>query len=119
MRTHLSTWLLAANMANMLSAQLAATELNTWHSAVSNLSASTIIFRPELNVYGLTYNGGYIALETLMNAANASLGTNPTTVAARAARMYQGLLKNALDDVNNNRASFVQSTPCSFSFGED
>jgi len=106
----LSKWLLnanAVNMANMLSAQLAAMELNVRHPAVSGVSEEYILYRPELNPFGITYNSGFITVQTLMQAADASLGANGYTVTAGPERTYQELLKNALDDANNNRPFYV------------
>ena len=91
-------------MANMLSAQLAAMELNVEAGKVSGGA--------------LDYVGGSIGFTTinnLMTLANTSLGTDGYTVAAGATRTYQELLKNALDKANNN-LNFVQATPCAFSF---
>ena len=50
-----------------------------------------------------------------MAEANVSLGANGNTVAAGPVRTYQEALKNALDKANNN-LTFVQATPCAFTF---
>jgi len=110
-KTALSQWLLAAtatNMANMLSAQLAAMELNVAHGKVSGSS----------NVFvGGTING-FMTVNDLMAEANRVLA-NPivgttfagqngsVTLAASALRTYQEALKSALDAGNNN-VNFVQ-----------
>lgn len=107
----LSRWLLnanAVNMANMLSAQLAAMELNVRHTAVSGVAGDYILYRPELNQFGITYNSGFITVNTLMAEANAALADpNGYTITAGPVRTYQEALKNALDDANNNRAIYV------------
>jgi hypothetical protein len=101
-KTALSKWLLAAtatNMAYMLSAQLAAMELNVAHG----LSGGSLI-----------YVGGsihvFMTVSDVMTAANTSLGTDPLTVAANTARAYQEMLKSALDAGNNN-VNFPQPDP--------
>ena len=108
----LRTWLLSAtatNMAYMLSAQLAAMELNVFNGKVSG---SSLIYAPgTLSANTL----GYATVNAVMAEANASLGTNGYTVAAGATRTYQEALKNALDKANNN-LNFVQATPCPFTF---
>jgi hypothetical protein len=100
------SWILGAtatNMAYMLSAQLAAMELNVRLGYVSGGSS--------------VYVGGSInalmTVNALMTAANASLLSDPVTVASGAARTYQEMLKSALDAGNNN-ANFPQpdSTKC-------
>jgi len=107
------TWLLSAtatNMAYMLSAQLAAMELNVEAGFVSG---SSLIFAgtapANCTVPGLS-SLGFIRINNLMNDANTSLGTNGNTRAAGAARTCQEFMKNALDRANNNR-NFVQATP--------
>jgi hypothetical protein len=104
----LATWLLnatATNMAYMLSAQLAAMELNVFNGFVDGTK--------------LVYVGGTInafwTVNALMAAANTSLGLNGNTTALSADRTYQETLKTALDKANNN-LNFVQGTPCVFSF---
>ena len=100
------TWLLSANatnMAYMLSAQLAAMELNVEAAFVSG---SAIVWSPTLD---------FITVDDLIAAADTSLGANPNTTAAGPARTEQEQLKNALDAANNN-LNFVQSVPCTFSF---
>ncbi len=103
--TAFRTWLLGANatnMAYMLSAQLAAMQLNVEAGIVSGGS--------------LVWDGsGFISITNLMAAANTSLGLYPNTVASGANRAAQEALKNALDKANNN-LNFVQTTPCAYSF---
>lgn len=54
---------------------------------------------------------GFISINDLMTAANATLGANGYTVASGDVRTCQEFVKNALDNANNNR-NFVQSEPC-------
>jgi len=102
-------WLLAANatnMAYMLSAQLAAMELNVEAGYVDG------------NALYLGYGSG-ITINALMAAANTSLLPNGVnggyTVASGPVRTYQEGLKTALDRLNNG-ASVVPTSPCSYSF---
>ena len=102
------TWLLdatATNMANMLSAQLAAMALNIESHGVN-----------PANVY-LPY-GGTIA--DLVDAANELLsdgmcGSTCSTVAASQLRTDQETLKNFLDELNNN-ATVIRAKPCAYKF---
>ena len=130
-RTNFSNWLLnanATNMAYMLSAQLAAMELNARYYHVSNkfgagVNPDALVYAPCLLDYaspvnnGLTglNNLGFISISNLMAAANQSLCDHPVTKTAGSVRSYQECLKNALDDANNNR-NFTQSSACDFSF---
>ncbi len=111
----LNTWLLSAtatNMANMLSAQLAAMELNVAHGGVSSIQ---LVYAPGTQSANLA---GFAAVGDLMNEANVSLGLNGNTVAAGPTRTYQELLKTILDGLNNGSTSggYVQSTPCPYTF---
>lgn len=94
------TWLLSANatnMAYMLSAQLAAMELNVRFNFVP---ASTLVYAP--GAIGANQYDGLISINDLMADANSALGANGLTVSASPDRTYQELLKNALDAGNNN-----------------
>ena len=109
-KSQIPKWLLSAsatNMANMLSAQLATMQLNVRHSNISGVQGSYILYRPELNVFGITYNSGFITIDQLMAAANAALAANGSTVTSGPSRTYQEKLKNALDDGNNNLPFYV------------
>lgn len=115
--TAFRTWLLSANatnMAYMLSAQLAAMELNV---ATGKVSGSALVYAPCLIGSGTTgvNSLGFISITDLMNAANSDLAVHFNTVAGGSARSYQECLKNTLDSANNN-LNFVQATPCPFSF---
>jgi hypothetical protein len=106
------TWLLSANatnMAYMLSAQLAAMELNVEGGLVNG---GALIYAPgATNANAL----GFATVNAVRAEANTSLGNNGNTTAAGADRTYQEALKNALDKANNN-LNFVQSSPCPYTF---
>lgn len=111
------TWILSANatnMAYMLSAQLAAMELNVFNGLVSG---SALVYAPQLLPFSTTgLNAlGFISINDLMTAANTELGLHGSVLAGSPFRTYQEALKNALDQGNNN-LNFVQATPCPFSF---
>jgi hypothetical protein len=115
----LQSWLLkatATNMAYMLSAQLAAMELNTRHGQLG----SALVYAP--NVAGAN-GAGFISITDLMAEANnllaSSIGSGTyagqngsLTVASSALRSYQETVKNALDEANNN-INFLQATAAS------
>lgn len=107
--TTFRSWLLSAtatNMAYMLSAQLAAMELNVREGFVSG---SALVYAP--GVSGTNANG-FITVDDLMAAADAALGANGLVLSGSPDRAAQEALKNALDDGNNNR-NFVQAGPAS------
>jgi hypothetical protein len=107
------TWLLsanAANMAYMLSAQLAAMELNVLNNKVAG---AALIYAPGTASANTL---GFATVSAVMAEADASLAANGNTTAAGPARTSQEALKNALDMANNNK-TFVQAAPCTFSFG--
>jgi hypothetical protein len=113
-QANLNTFLLGAtatNMANMLSAQLAAMTLNVRHAFVNG---GALVSAPGCGNTGL--NNQFITINDLMTAADASLAAHPNTTAAGPDRTYQECLKNVLDDANNNK-NFVQGSPCTFAFG--
>jgi len=119
-RTALNVWLLnanAVNMAYMLSAQLAAMELNVLNGFVSG---SSLVYAPCLIGTGTpgVNSLGFISINDLMAAANASLCAHPNTPSGDPNRAYQECLKNTLDDANNNK-NFVQGSPCPFTFGTE
>jgi hypothetical protein len=106
------TWLLSAtatNMAYMLSAQLAAMELNVFNGKVDG---GALIYAPG------TFAANTLGFATVNNVtaeANTELGLHGLTLADSPYRAYQEALKNALDLANNNR-TFVQPVPCPFTF---
>ena len=110
--TQFRTWLLSANatnMANMLSAQLAAMELNVEGGLVKG---DALIYAPGTESAN---DLGYAKVNDVMAEANTSLGANGDTTAAGATRTDLEALKNALDKANNN-LNFVQSSPCPYTF---
>lgn len=96
------TWLLGAsatNMAYMLSAQLAAMELNVEAGFVD---ASSFV-----------WNGSaFVTIQSVMDDANAALGADGHTPSGDPNRSTQEALKNTLDRANNN-LNFLQDEPCS------
>lgn len=108
----LRAWLLnasATNMANMLSAQLAAMQLNVYNGKVSG---AALIYAPGT---ASANSLGFATVNAVLVEANAELGLHGLTLSGNASRAYQEALKNALDRANNN-LNFVQPTPCAFSF---
>jgi hypothetical protein len=93
----------AKNMANMLSAQLAAMQLNVNHGYVG---PTAYVYAPGVD--DLT---NFVMIQDLMNIANAEIDDNPDTTSQSEDRDYQEILKNALDDANNN-TNFVQPEIC-------
>jgi len=120
-KTALNTWLLnasATNMAYMLSAQLAAMELNVRHQP--GVNGNALVYGGDcIKAYQqsslLPGSNGFITINDLMTAANTELGLHGLTPSGNQYRAYQECLKTTLDDGNNNK-NFVQSTPCPFSF---
>jgi hypothetical protein len=106
-------WLLGANatnMAYMLSAQLAAMELNVNYGGVNGNSlvfAGTTCSEPGLSP------SGFIKVNDLMADAVAELLADGVTLSGNPDRTCQEFKKNALDNANNN-LNFVQSSPCPF-----
>lgn len=109
-------WLLngtAVNMSYMLSVQLAAMELNVEAGFVQG---DALIYAPD--VTGAN-EFGFISINDLMTAANNALGADSETFAGDANRAYQEILKDALDDANNN-LNFLQpdASTCPYTFTE-
>jgi hypothetical protein len=93
----------------MLSVQLSAMSNNV---ATGKLLGTSMIYAPGTSSANAA---GFASVSAIMDAANASLGTNGSTVAQSTERSHQELLKNALDKANNN-INFAQAQPCTFSF---
>jgi hypothetical protein len=111
------TWLLranGANMAYMLSAQLAAMTLNVEAGFVD---PSALVYAPELLPFapipGLD-ELGFISVGNLMTAANIELGLHGFTPEGSPDEPYQRALKNSLNTANRDE-TFLQPTPCPFS----
>ena len=99
----------ATNMANMLSAQLAAMKANV---ANGNVAGSALIYAPGTNSAN---SNGFASVSDVIAEANTELGLNGLTLSGSPFRAYQEALKNALDNANNNK-TFAQSQPCAFTF---
>lgn len=101
------SWLLSANavnMAYMLSAQLAAMELNVNNGKVLG---TALIYAPGT----VSANpAGFATINAIMAEANAELGLHGLTLSGSPYRAYQEILKNALDQANNN-LNFLQTDP--------
>ena len=110
--TTFRNWLLGAtatNMSYMLSAQLAAMELNIEAGFVA---PGALIYAPGTT----SANGlGFATVGAVVAEAEAELCLHTTAFAGDPNRSYQEALKNALDKANNN-VTFVQPTPCPFTF---
>jgi SdrD B-like domain len=109
------SWILGAsatNMAYMLSAQLAAMELNV---GATNVSGGAIVYAGTCGNTGI--NNTFITISDLMSAAASQIQLHGLTTAASdpVNRPIQECLKNALDDANNNK-NFVQATPCDVNY---
>jgi len=118
-KTALHDWLLGAtatNMANMLSAQLAAMELNVRHPGVSG---NALVYGGDCaKAYQLSGqlpgSNGFITINALMTTANTELCAHGNTTSGPY-RAFQECMKTMLDNANNN-LNFVQGSPCPFSF---
>ena len=99
----------ASNMANMLSAQLAAMKANV---ASLGVGATSLIYAPQ--VIGANA-AGFVTVQAVMDQANASLALFGLTPSGHAERANQEVLKTALDRANNN-LNFAQAAPCPFTF---
>ena len=102
--TAFRSWLLSAtatNMAYMLSAQLAAMELNVLNGKVNG---SAIIYAP-----GTGGTSDFKTVCDVMSRANAELGLHGLVLSGNPNRALQEALKNALDRANNDQ-NFVQGS---------
>jgi len=119
-KSALHDWLLnasATNMANMLSAQLAAMELNVRHPVVTG---TALVYGGDcVKAYQqsqqLPGSNGFITINDLMTAANTELCLHGTTLSGSPFRAFQECMKTTLDQANNN-INFVQGSPCPFTF---
>jgi hypothetical protein len=115
----LSNWMVKVtdtNMAYVLSAQLAAMELNVRHNLVTG---SALVYAPGLLLYGTVglNSAGFISIADLMTAAAAEIQAHALTTSGSPDRAIQVALKSALEDANNNK-TFTQPSPATFSFAE-
>jgi len=116
--SNFSSWLSGAsatNMANMLSAQLAAMELNV---GCANLNPALLVLAgtPPASCTGTTLpqppNGqGFISITNLMFDGVTELGLNKNTLTGSPDRACQEFVKTALDNADNGK-TFVQPGPC-------
>jgi hypothetical protein len=107
----------SSNPANLLSAQLAALELNVLHAFVST---SSVIYDAALAAYasalnsstvggaGALYNGGFINIGTLLTAVKNELGLygNPSKTTTQNGILvynFENELQNALNSANLNQ----------------
>jgi len=116
-KTDLDNWLQGANAVNMsymLSAQLTAMTLNVRNGFVSGSALVQAIGCGNTGV-----DNNFITIDDLLAAAEDALAADPDgqSLVGDDNRPLQECLKDALDDANNN-LNFVQSEPCSFTFGE-
>jgi hypothetical protein len=95
----------AENMAYMLSAQLAAMELNVLNGFVDD---EALVYAPGTDSANAA---GFASIGDLMSEADAELGLHGTAMAGDGWRDYQEAMKNALDAANNN-VNFVCPEPC-------
>ena len=103
----------ATNMANMLSAQLAAMKANTL--SAGGVSANALIYAPGTTAGGTL---GFATVTQVMDEANELLATGGTRLVIGSGHpdfARAEALKNALDRGNNN-VNFVQANACPFSF---
>jgi hypothetical protein len=103
----------ATNMANMLSAQLAAMKLNV---SSGGASGGALIYAPGTSSANAL---GFATVNAVMAEANAMLcsgGATPLLImSGNPDRPRAEALKTALDKANNN-LTFVQAAPCAFTF---
>jgi hypothetical protein len=105
-------WLLsgtAINMSYTLSVQITAMQLNV---AKGLVSASALVYAPGTTSANAA---GFATISALLGEANAELGLHSLVLSGSSYRDYQEALKNAFDKANNN-LTFVQATPCAFTF---
>jgi hypothetical protein len=116
-KSALHDWLLGANatnMANMLSAQLAAMKLNVLHGKVSG---TALVYGGSCGNTGV--GGAFITINDLLSVAvndpTCGLCVAGNTPSGNPCRATQECWKTTLDKANNN-LNFVQSGPCPFTF---
>lgn len=113
----LRTWLLggnAVNMAYMLSVQLAAMKLDVLEGPPKFVDGDSLIYAP--GTQSAILNGSdFATVNQIIAEADAALAADGFTPAGDPNRAYQELLKDVLDDANNN-LNFVQATPCAVNY---
>jgi hypothetical protein len=106
------TWLKkasATNMAYALSAQLAAMKLNVSNAKVNG---AALIYAPGTTSANAK---GFATVNAVTAEANVELGIHGLTKSGSSFRRYQASLQSALVKANGN-VTFVQATPCAFTF---
>jgi hypothetical protein len=116
--SNFSSWLgsaSATNMSNMLSAQLAAMELNV---GCASLNPALLVYAgtppASCNVSTLPQPPnaqGYMSVTNLMQDAVTELGLNKNSVSGSPDRACQEFVKTTLDNADNGK-NFVQPGPC-------
>lgn len=104
-------WLLngtAVNMAYMLSVQTAALRLSV---LTGKISLADNLYVPGAPAEWGANPAGFISVAQLLALADNQLTATPYTRAGIPVRTQQEAIKNAIDNINNNRASFAQPTP--------
>ena len=96
-------------MAYFLSAQLAAMKLNVLNGKVDG---ARLIYAPGANSANAA---GFATVNAVVTEANTELGLHGLTKSGSPFRAYQSALGDALFNANE-KSTFVQSSPCSFSF---
>ena len=99
----------ATNMANMLSAQLTAMELNVRHNFVN---PAALVYGGDCIKNYFPGSNGFITISALITAAESELCAHGLTLSGSPYRAFQECMKTTLDNGNNN-LNFVQSQPCS------
>jgi hypothetical protein len=111
----------STNMAYMLFSQLLTTEFNI---VLGRISASKSILASAVNMPSssrnsllinngaknwmqVTDSSGVANIQTILNAAIASLKVSPNTINSGPDRVYQEGIKNLLDAMNNNQSIFL------------
>lgn len=105
------TWLknaTATNMANMLSAQKVALKLAV---LTGTLSLTDHVYAPGAPVEWGANPAGFIAIGDLLSFTETELSLNPYVRSGISLRTQQEALKNALENIDVNRASVAMPTP--------
>ena len=110
----------ATNMAYMLSVQLLTTEFNIQFGRISALKSilASAVAMPMASQNSLSNNNGANSwmqvsysgvanIQTILDAAIASLKASPNTISSGPDRVYQEGLKCLLDAMNNNQSIFL------------
>jgi hypothetical protein len=102
----------AKNMANQLSAQLAAMVLNVNHF----ISGDRLVYAPCLTDFG--FSSPFITIDDLIAAAADELCAHGETFVGSPFRDYQECLKDTLDRANNNKGCVKPNCDCPATFDD-